>query len=274
MTRQLWSKTYKSIVEAGSSSDSSKLTFLALRLQAPGRPIHLLLDGVARPVHRAALASFLCSDWFFGKHARNYFAKNLLPALPRHLAFVNDLSLSANTVCLACWHSRRQLALEDEFHVICACPEYRKARSTFLQQVSPTFALDSSQDLLNVLSCSNPLVLNALGSFLARVRQNRRQLKLKLERYSNAVLTSSFAVKRAAWRFKGRPSCRHGVLFGTLPPDGCRCMATHSEDSDWQAARYMPALDHELKIIVAKPFLREQFVRLVTLQHRARTLGW
>ena len=182
--------------------------------------------------------------------------------------------MDANVVCLACWHFRRSIALEDEYHVVCACPEYNKARLTLLSKVAPAHSLDSLRAFLQILSSSEPAVLEALGVFLSRTRQTRRKLKLTLERYNHEIVCSSFAAKRAAWRLRGRATCRHGVLFDVLPPGGCKCMSANSEELDWATARYMPALNAELKTIVARPFIREHYTRLAVLQHSAQRLGW
>ena len=47
-----------------------------------------------------------------------------------------------------------------------------------------------------------------------------------------------------------------------------------SISEDWTHAKYMPALNEELKIIVAVPFKFGEFERLGILQARARHLGW
>ena len=129
LTRQYWSQQYNGIVEAATASDSSKMVVLALRLQQPGPPVHISLDAVALPSHRAAMASFLCADWFLAKYAKNYFAKHLLPRSAAHMTEVHDKGIEHNVLCMACWHRRREVVLENEFHVTCACPEYAKARS-------------------------------------------------------------------------------------------------------------------------------------------------
>ena len=99
--------------------------------------------------------------------------------------------------------------------------------------------------------------------------------KTTLERHNDQVASKGLAVKRAAWQLKRRPSCRHGVLFSSLPDGGCKCMPTPSTlPADWQQAQFMPALDHDLKIIVAVPFQRDSYIKLTTLQHTARSLGW
>ena len=158
--------------------------------------------------------------------------------------------------------------------MICECPEYRQARADFLEVASPMHTLNTLSDILSVLSSSNHAVVQALGSFLARTRQARRRLKLQLEKHDKDFTVSCFSARRAAWRLRGKPSCRHGVLFSLLPVGGCRCMTPTAADTDWQGARFMPALNHDLKTIVAKKFRLDQFVRLSILQNQARALGW
>ncbi len=122
------SALYASVVDAALASDSSELSLLALRLHFPGPPLHIALDSIALPGHRAAVSSFLCADRFFGKSAHNYFAKRLLPRTGLHAALVDDAGIVGSSVCLACWHFRRLAVLEDEFHCVCVCPEHDKAR--------------------------------------------------------------------------------------------------------------------------------------------------
>ena len=177
-------------------------------------------------------------------------------------------------VCLACWHLRRYIVLEDEFHVLCSCPEYDKVRRALMHALAPDFHLNTLQDVLHLLSGATPSATEAFGIFLARARQTRRKLKLKLEDFSRTLEASSFAARRAAWRMRRKPACRHGVLFTRLPASGCRCMARSSEDADWQHAKFMPALCHTLKAIIAKPFEFDDFEHLSVLQNRARSLGW
>ena len=274
LTREFWSETYQDTVTAATASNTSKLTLLSLRLQAPGRPLHFVLDQLLHLAHRSALSSLLCCDWFFGKHAQNYFARNLLPALPRHQDAIDEAGVERSSICLACWHFRRYIVMEDEFHVLCNCPEYDKGRRALLHAIGPDLQLNTQQDVLHLLSGTMPSATQAFGVFLTRTRQVRRKLKLKLEDLSNSFEASSFAARRAAWRMRRKPACRHGVLFAQLPPGGCRCMAGSTEEADWQHARFMPALCHTLKAIIVKPFDLDDFEHLSALQSRARTLGW
>ena len=124
------------------------------------------------------------------------------------------------------------------------------------------------------MSGSDPGTIEAFSKFLGRARQTRRHLKLRFERLSKLAEISSFAAKRVAWRMRRRYACRHGVLFLSSPPGGCKYMAPHSDTSDWDLARFMPRLSHDLKMIVATAFDRATFERLAVLQGRSRQLGW
>ena len=170
--------------------------------------------------------SFFCADWALGKHAHNYFAKNLLPHTRHQLDNIQGALESTSAVCLPCWHFRRHAVLEDEFHILCACPEYSNMRQEFLLQSPDGTTLDTHTDMLQAFSGQR--LQEAMGNFLHRVRQRRRKLKLLLERYDRQFAVQSYAVRRAAWRFKRRFACRHGVLFSVLPAGGCKCMSINS----------------------------------------------
>ena len=269
-----WSALYTATLDTALASVSSKLGLLARRLQHPGPPVHITFDGISLPSHRAAFASFLCADWFLGKFAKNYFAKNLLPKTRAHAVTIADAGVENEVVCLPCWHFRRQAFLEDECHVACVCPSYQRARQTFLDKAPTGSALNTQSDLCGLLSQSNSACLDALGQFLLRVRQTRRKLKVDFERFNDRVCTRSFSCKRAAWRWKGRHCCRHGVLFKQAPPGGCKCLSPSARSEDWSQAGFMPSLDAEIKCIVAVPFNLNHFVRLGVLQAEAHRLHW
>ena len=265
---------YEAVVETALAQPCSKLGLLAQRPQHPGPPLHSVLDAVELPGHRAAFASFLCADWFFGKYAHNYFAKQLLPRTTAHQAALRDAGSDRNTICFACWHRHRRVYLEDEFHCVSVCPEYSSSRQRLLCQLPAGTAINSYADLLQLMSSTDIAVTNAFALFLASVRQTRRKLKADLERINEQVCTKSFASKRVAWRLRGKPTCRHGVLFSALPPNGCKCLMSVTSPADWSQARFMPALNHELKCVVAVPFDLPSFSRLALVQAEMRRLGW
>ena len=272
LTRTWWSDVHKGVVEAATSTETSKYAIIAARLQCPGPPLHIALDRIALPSHRSALSSFLCGDWFLAVYAKNYFARNLVPQTVVQVQKAIDAGTTETMVCMACWHYRREAFLEDEFHVLCVCPEYAAARQDL---VASGVALNHHRDMLKSLECSSKAEAEQLAKFMVRTRQIRRKLKVAFESLSEAALMKSFPAKRAAWRFRRRACCRHGVLFDKLPDEGCKCMKLSSSvDADWELARFMPALSHSLKIIVAVPFQKDSFVSLGRLQHQARQLGW
>jgi len=274
LLRNMWSQVYQNVLDTCSNTENSKLRLLAARLQSQGPPLHLALDAIALPQHRAAVASLFCADFFLAVHAKNYYAKQLLPWSPHHLTLVNDAAVDKSVVCLSCWQFRRQVSREDEYHLICVCPEYSRPRQELLSSLPEGRTLNTFTDVSWLLSGVDPLVMAALGRFCVRARQQRRQLRLLLERLNHKVETGSLIAKRAAWRLRRRPVCRHGVFFTALPPGGCKCLQATTTEADWENARLMPHLDEEIKAITAVAFDRERFERLGVLQARARQLGW
>ena len=274
-SRSVWTSVHSNIVHSSAASASSKLVLLAQRLQSPGPPIHFVLDQIALTTHRSAMMSFFCGDLFLARYAHNYFAKNLLPHGQRQLAIAHDVLPDASTLCMSCWLFRRCVAFEDEYHIMCCCPEYNNMRQELLHQLPQDYSLNTNRDMMRAMSGCTPAVTEAVACFLHRCRQRRRKLKLLFERYSHRLGTQSFIVRKAVWRFKGRYCCRHGVFFSQQPVRGCKCMSMSSSSShDWRHAVHMPCLDHDLKAIVTTPFELSSYSRLTTLQVQARALGW
>ena len=143
-----------------------------------------------------------------------------------------------------------------------------------MTHLQPDVNLSCTKDLLHILSGNDTVAVQAAAQFLARARQTKRRQKLIFERLSLRLESVSFAGKRAAWRLKRKPSCRHGILFAKLPPSGCQCMSVNPTSGAWQDACFMPSLDHELKAVVAVPFDQSTRKRLAVLQAEARALGW
>ena len=263
---------YNQVSQSASAASASKYFLLTTRLQQPGPPLHIALDRIALPSHRAAMASWYCCDWFMAVYANNYYARNLTPQTRAQQGRAADAGCTDNNLCIACWHFRRQAFVESEYHVLCVCPEYNVARQEFVAEHGP---LNTNADMMEACRCNTKTDAERLGKLLARIRQKRRKLKITMERLNDQVVSKAFAVKRAAWKFLRRPSCRHGVLFSILPEGGCKCMPIPSaHDGDWEHAQFMPALDHDLKIITAVRFQRESYIKLDTLQRTARNLGW
>jgi hypothetical protein len=152
LARESSSALYQEVASSALSSGTSKLALMAQRLQHPGPPLHIFLDNFPLLSHRAAIASFLCGDWFFAKFAKNYYARNLLPKSDTHRSLLQGAGVEERSVCLFCWHFNRVVALEDEFHVACVCPAYSQPRQDMLNNLHGAHRLSSCADLCHLLS--------------------------------------------------------------------------------------------------------------------------
>lgn len=111
----------------------------------------------------------------------------------------------------------------------------------------------------------------ALGHFVFRVRQLRRQFRTKLQRLEAKYEKENYLIRKAAWRFQGKKVCRHGVFFLAAQGPSCPCMSPSSFCSSvWKFARWMPKFDNELRALVVTPFKRSEFVRIGCLQASLR----
>jgi hypothetical protein len=235
--------------------------------------VHVALNYIQLPSHRAALSSFFSGDWVLAKYAQNYFASCLVPSAPL-LQLPCGRHVRSRQLCLACWYHRGVLALEDEVHVVNDCPEYLKQRTSLIHSLSSEgLMICGLTPHVNLYIVYLGASWQILATFLAKSRQVHRRSEAKFEALNARFLTSSFAVRRAAWKFKKRPSCRHGVLFSRDFSGNCPCMAP-TRHQVWPHARWMPALDGTLKTIVAVKFDASSFRRLGVLQAEARRLGW
>ena len=230
--------------------------------------------------NRAALASFLCGDWFLAIHAGNYFAKEFLPKSHNHVGDASSLGIETSRVCLSCWHRRRQMCWEDEVHVILDCPEYDSARSLFLQQVSECTraqaeaACGSRAKLVAILSTTIPEDWKTIGEYFGRVRQKRRHIRQRFQARQAELTLKKFEHRRAAWQQRGRFACRHGVLFDIAKGSACPCMTRSAPSDAWQHAKYMAVIDHDLKAIVTRQFDLPSFRRLGQLRAELRKLNY
>jgi len=259
----------------------AKTALLSHRLCAPGPPMHVALDWVSSIRNRAALASLLTGDWFLGRYAGNFFAKSFLPDLVRDSAALAAARTESSRVCICCWHYRREVHEEDEAHVFISCPQYRLHRDKLRRSVSSAlsrqiFGLPSAQDkLLGYLGSHMSEDWQAVGTYCGQVRQARRKLRSEFERLEALLKRCDFAAKRMAWRQRGLFVCRHGVFFVAAQGRNCPCMSAHaSDDMAWQHARYMPALNEQLRKLIAVPFNAQQYVRLGVLQAQMRASRW
>ena len=81
------------------------------------------------------------------------------------------------------------------------------ARNELLLWLQQPALLNSHEDIARLLSGSCAPSLRAIARFLARARQIRRRQRAVLESYSHGLERSSFAERKAAWRFKGKYAC-------------------------------------------------------------------
>ena len=171
------------------------------------------------------------------------------------------------------------MRLEDEAHVLMDCPFYGREREELAEAVSFQTALGlaarqtSTDKLLVLLSSQDQGDWEALGRFVAKVRQRKRASKKVFENMQASWDKTAFSVRRVAWRKKGRHVCRHGVFFAAPVGTACQCMGDAGH-MVWTKAKFMPAIDLSLRGLIAVPFDPSRFQRLGQLQAQLRRLGW
>ena len=118
--------------------------------------------------------------------------------------------------------------------------------------------------------------LESFGHFAAQVRQTRRKIRRRFEMRAKRLSSDGFNAKQVLWPRSGQFACRHGVLFARPHLRGCPCMqmTTRDDAARWQHARFMPALDHDLKALVAVQFDLSGLQRLGQLQAEMRRLHY
>jgi len=212
-----------------------------------------------------------CGDWFLAVHARNYFAKELLP--------LRAGDVGREQVCLVCWHHARLIHREDEAHVLLACPAYARARACFHSRLSDSCrhameqSADLSSSLLALLGSSVPSDWEALGELCGKIRQARRHNRKVFISASATLQQHGFCNRKAAWRALGRFVCSHGVFFLRAQGGLCPCMTADAcNPIRWSHARWMPALDADLRVIVVRPFDLTMFRRLGQVRGELRRL--
>ena len=263
------------IIERGTIEPHSKTTALASQLSSSGPSLAIALDWVGPTCHVTAVSALFSGDFFLGRYAGNYFAKQLLPTSPKHLEALDSENIEASRVCLYCWHNRRQPILECEAHIVAECPLYNAQRRDLTLEVSSQLAslwhaADSPGDKLKlVIGAPEPRDWQAFGRFLARVRQVRTRLRADMQKLCELRSRREFHAAKNKWRREGRHVCRHGVFFDSPPAACCPCLAP-SSDADWIHAVLMPALDPALKCIATDTFKRHEYQRLGVLQAEAR----
>ena len=276
--RQGQSNLFNEIAQRNAIDANAKTSLLSIRLTTPGPSMPCLLEFIGLGLHRQAVGALFSGDWFLGRYAGNYFAKDFIPNTPVQLERARECGVDPSRVCLHCWHSRREAVLEDELHALWLCPRYDDARAHFLAALlaSTRAALVATQGASGrfavMLASSFPVDWQAFAHFAHRVRQSMRLMRIEFETRVRKFMKSSFIVRKAAWRSKGRAVCRHGTFFNVAHAGfRCPCLSGAPDTSpSWQNAVLMPAIDTDLRRIVAVPFVAANRQRLRPLQH---TLG-
>ena len=113
------------------------------------------------------------------------------------------------------------------------------------------------------------------GKFLGKVRQTRRKFVKRCLGIVRNIAMNGFVAQKREWRAQGRHVCRHGVFFDTFGQVSCPCLEPLDvQDARWLDAKRMPALDSELKALIAVPFDAASFNRLGILQAEAHRRDW
>ena len=76
----------------------SKTSLLSVRLLALGPPLAVALDWVTNVRNRSAISTLLTGDWFLGRYAGNFFAKDLLPHAARDSSAVDAAGVEASRI--------------------------------------------------------------------------------------------------------------------------------------------------------------------------------
>ena len=231
-------------------------------------------------INWTAVAALFCGDWCLAVHAGNFFAKTFIPKSRNHLQDASTLGVDPSRVCLWCWHNRRQLCVEDEVHVLFECPAQSSARTRFFQDVSAKTRDDIQAagsgrgKTLAALASTVPSDWEAFGAFAGRSRQRIRLKRRHFEHMQSKIDKIGFTIRKEAWKKRGNFPCRHGVLFARPQLRNCPCMSRNFNAENWENARMMVAIDHDLKELVVVPFDRADFQRLGILQGETRRLNY
>ena len=201
----------------------------------------------------AAVTAFFSGDFFLGRYCGNYFARPLLPTSRKHKEEVVVLGIEANRLCLHCWHESRNFHLEDEAHVIAMCPLYSAQRGDLEKEITSELATlwcaatTAEAKLQALFSSRNAKDWRATGRFLARVRQIRRSMKVRMQKRCEIRARNNYTTLLRQWRREGKYVCPHGVFFDTLIPIECPCLRAPS-NADWRRAILMPCPGHGLEV--------------------------
>jgi hypothetical protein len=273
LIREAESSRKERIIQRETVEPYAKTVALASHLKSSGPSPAAALNLVGPTCDRAAVSAWFSGDFFLGRYAGNYFAKQLLPTSARHLAELGSKGIDPSRVCLHCWHFNRKPILENESHILAECPQYDAQRRDFTLEIPEQLAAEwhaaDPDDKPRLLyGSTDQKVWIALGRFLARVRQIRRRMRIDMQRSCELRGRQEFHVIKKRWRQQGKHVCRHGVFFDATP-DACPCLQPPLE-ADWSEAVLMPALHHRLMCIVTDSFNRSEYQRLEVLQAEAR----
>lgn len=257
----------------------SKTALLSIRLTTPGPSLPCILEFIGLGLSRQAVCTLFSGDWFLGRYAGNYFAWDVIPVTPLQLERARECGVDASRVCLHCWHTSRQVVLEDEMHTLWLRPRYDDTRVHFVSALTSSHtraafiaATGASEQFAVLLASQSPEDWQAFGQFAHRMRRSRRTMRTQFENRARRLKKCSFLVRKAAWRSKGLAVCRHGTFFN-VPRIGfqCPCLSSSPDlNTMWNRAVFMPAIDTDLRHIVAVPFDAENPKRLRPLQNTLR----
>jgi hypothetical protein len=280
LQRQSETQLKSRIIDRSNLDRFSKSSIMASRLSISSTPIATALGMIPSRSHVVAVAAFFGGEFFLGRYAGNYFARPLLPFSRQHKAEVTALGLEVNRICLHCWHNLRHIHFEDEAHIVVDCPLYVAQRASLLREISAELrqswcdAATSSARFQAIVCSAVPQDWKAIGSFLARVRQTRRRMKIGMQRKCQLRSIHNIRTVMQEWRKEGKHVCRHGVFFSAPASSiDCPCLQDGSS-ADWNGAVLMPALNEDLKCIVTDTFNAHCFQRLGVMQVTARRMNW
>ena len=135
-------------------------------------------------------------------------------------------------------------------------------------------AASEVEKVARMLSSRTPQDWEAIGRFLARIRQVRRRMRTAMQRLCEVLAQQDFYAVKTRWRKEGKHVCRHGVFFDAAAPSrACPCLSS-SCTADWSDAVLMPVLSSSLKCIVTDTFDSHTFQRLGCTQAEVRRRGW
>jgi hypothetical protein len=275
LTQESQASLDERIAERTVAEPFPKMIPLPTKMLSQGPSIITALDWIGPACHVKATIAFFSGEFFLGRYAANYFAKQLLPASARHLTSLQTRGIEAKRVCLYCWHNHRQAELEDEAHVILECPHYDSQRRDFIGEISEGLASSLQSAVISdkkiefLYGAATSKDWQAFGRLLARIRQVRRRMRKSVQKTCELLDKQEFHNVKRTWQKSGKHVCRHGVFFRQHPQSYCPCMSD-DDDADWQHAVLMPALNGSLKCVVTDTFARHTYQRLGVLQAEAR----